>query len=504
MAYKVKALVYFGVSLIATPAIAQQVQGPLQAQNSLSEIAVNGTQMAARANIAAAGSGVNSDITSLTGLSIPLSASQGGTGVNNGAFLLTMFGSLTTAGGQHITLTGTGTTNVTLPTSGTLFSTASSIPNTNLSPLLANQLLGSLTATTPSGQTVPACAGANAALQWTSGVGFGCVTISAGTNAPGGANGDVQFNNSTSFGGNSSFTYNGTGTITLGTPGSSNGGVSFGNTTSGTITLSPPTGALGTVIDTLPVGGTLLSVAQANATYATSGANTNITSLAGLTTPLSPFQGGDGIQNGNSATETRAGAVSFLGGSATTFTVTGTTSVTLPTSGTLLNNISSAPNMVLAATSSTTIAPLAVPSCSTSTSALQWTSGTGFTCGTIAGASTQTLTAAPATTATQVPQSQQSVGGVGQSYLNETGSRALATSFTNGTGGAMAVSVIASDTTANVELEASVGGTVIAEHLLPTAGDASGIYFIVPAGSTYEVSVSAGTGTLVSWLELAE
>ena len=503
MAYKVS-VVFALCALMASPAIAQIIQGPLQAQNSLSELAANGTQTTARANITAAKSGINSDITSLTGLTSPLGGTVGGTGVNNGSFLLTLFGNLTAAGGHPITLTATGTTSVTLPTSGTLLSTTSTIPNSNLSPLLANQLLGALTATTPSGQTVPACAGANAALQWTAGVGFGCVTIAAGTNAPGGSNTDVQFNNATAFGGNSNFTYNGTGGINLGTSGAGNGSVAFGNTTSGTITLSPPTGALGTVIDTLPVGGTLLTVAQANVTYATAGANSNITSIAGLTTPLSPFQGGDGVQNGNSATETRSGAVSFLGGSGTTFTVTGTTSVTLPTAGLLLSNISTATNTVLASTSSTTIAPLAVPSCSTSTSNLQWTSGTGFTCGTIAGALTQTFTAAPATVATQVPQSQQAVGGVGQSYINETVSRILGTTFTNNTGGVMAVSASISDTVANAEIDASVGGVIIAEHLLPTAGAVSGVYFIVPAGATYEVSVSTGTGSIASWFELAE
>lgn len=503
MAYKVS-VVFTLCAFVAFPAIAQTIQGPLQAQNSLAELAANGTQATARTNIGSAARGANSDITSITGLTTPLAGSQGGTGVNNGASLLTLSGSLTTAGGHPITLTATGTTSVTLPTNGTLFSSASSIPNMNLSPLLANQLLGALTATTPSGQSVPSCSGANASLQWTSGVGFGCVTISAGTNAPGGSNADVQFNNATAFGGNSNFTYNGTGSISLGTSGAGNGAVVFGNTTSGTITLSPPTGALGTVIDTLPVGGTLLTVAQANATYATSGANSNITSLAGLTTPLSPFQGGDGVQNGNSSTETRSGAVSFLGGSATTFTVTGTTSVTLPTSGVLISNISTGTNTVLASTSSTTIAPLTVPSCSTSTSNLQWTSGTGFTCGTITGAVTQTLIVAPATTATQAPQSQQSVGGIGQSYINETGSRTLGTLFTNNTGGAMAVSASISDTVANAEIDASVGGVIIAENLLPTASAVSGVYFIVPAGSTYEITVSTGTGSIASWFELAE
>ena len=47
--------------------------------------------------------------------------------------------------------------------------------------LAANQVLGSLTATTPSGQAVPSCSGATSALTWTLGVGFGCNTISGGS-----------------------------------------------------------------------------------------------------------------------------------------------------------------------------------------------------------------------------------------------------------------------------------------------------------------------------------
>ena len=51
---------------------------------------------------------------------------------------------------------------------------------TALPALSANQILGALTATTPSGQSVPSCSAANNALIWTSGTGFGCNTISAG------------------------------------------------------------------------------------------------------------------------------------------------------------------------------------------------------------------------------------------------------------------------------------------------------------------------------------
>lgn len=54
----------------------------------------------------------------------------------------------------------------------------SGITYPQLPSLSANQLLGALTATTPSGQGVPSCSGTNQALTWTSGTGFGCATIS--------------------------------------------------------------------------------------------------------------------------------------------------------------------------------------------------------------------------------------------------------------------------------------------------------------------------------------
>jgi hypothetical protein len=73
-----------------------------------------------------------------------------------------------------------------------------------------------------------------------------------GTGSPGGSNTDVQYNNSSAFGGNSGFTYDGTSVITLGTAGTSVGGVALANATSGTITVKPPTGALGSVTLTVP------------------------------------------------------------------------------------------------------------------------------------------------------------------------------------------------------------------------------------------------------------
>jgi hypothetical protein len=68
--------------------------------------------------------GANSNITSLSGLTTPLSAAQGGTGVNNGASTITLGGSLTTSGAFASTFTMTGITTVIFPTSGTLATTA--------------------------------------------------------------------------------------------------------------------------------------------------------------------------------------------------------------------------------------------------------------------------------------------------------------------------------------------------------------------------------------------
>ena len=59
---------------------------------------------------------------------------------------------------------------------------ATNVPYSSLPSLSANQLLGSLTATTPSGQSVPSCSTATDALLWTSGTGFSCnSSINAGT-----------------------------------------------------------------------------------------------------------------------------------------------------------------------------------------------------------------------------------------------------------------------------------------------------------------------------------
>jgi hypothetical protein len=75
---------------------------------------------------------VNSAVTTLSSLSsigtistgvwngTVIGPTYGGTGVNNGSNTLTLAGNLATSGANSLTLTTTGTTNVTFPTSGTL------------------------------------------------------------------------------------------------------------------------------------------------------------------------------------------------------------------------------------------------------------------------------------------------------------------------------------------------------------------------------------------------
>lgn len=89
------------------------------------------------------------------------------------------------------------------------------------------------------------------------------ITISGGGGgSPGGADTNVQYNNSGSFGGVAGFVFDGTSKVSLGVAGTSVGAVAFRNATSGTITVQPVTGALGTVTLLLPaVTDTLVGLA---------------------------------------------------------------------------------------------------------------------------------------------------------------------------------------------------------------------------------------------------
>jgi len=90
----------------------------------------------------------------------------GGTGVNNGSNTITLAGNLVTSGANSLTLTTTGSTNVTLPTSGTLVNSAV----TSLSSLAT---VGTITSGTWNGSVVGATYGGT-------GVNNGSSTITLG------------------------------------------------------------------------------------------------------------------------------------------------------------------------------------------------------------------------------------------------------------------------------------------------------------------------------------
>lgn len=75
----------------------------------------------------------------------PLPASEGGTGINNGASTITLAGTLQTVGAFASVFTMTGATNVTFPTSGTLATTAGTVSSVS----------GTLNRITSTGGTTP-------------------------------------------------------------------------------------------------------------------------------------------------------------------------------------------------------------------------------------------------------------------------------------------------------------------------------------------------------------
>lgn len=127
-----KILIILSMCIFSSDAIASPpVYGPLQAQNNLDD--------------------VDSASTSLSNL--------GGAPISSPTFI----GTVTVPSGSILNT----------PASINL-TNATAIPYSALPALSSNQLLGSLTSTTPSGQSVPSCSASNDALLWTSGVGFNC------------------------------------------------------------------------------------------------------------------------------------------------------------------------------------------------------------------------------------------------------------------------------------------------------------------------------------------
>ena len=261
---------------------------------------------------------VNSAVTTLSSLSSVgtistgswgasvISPTYGGTGVNNGASTITLGGNFATSGAYAATLSLTGATNVTLPTSGTL-ATTSSIPTFPLS--LAN-------------------GGLNANLTANNG-GVFYSTGSAGAIL----SGTSTSNQILQSGSNSAPTWS-TATYPASTTASQLLYSSSNNTIAGLPTAN--NGILVTNGTGVPsIGITLPTAVQGNITQ-----TGTITNGAWNGSLITGTYGGTGVNNG-AYTITLGGSISTAGGLTlsgaygSTFTFSNTTSVTFPTSGTL-------------------------------------------------------------------------------------------------------------------------------------------------------------------------
>lgn len=111
------------------------------------------------------------------------------------------------------------------------------------------------------------------------------------------------------------------------------------------------------------------------------------------------------------------------------------------------------------------------------------------------------LAVGSAVSATQAPQAQQVLGGNAATYHNVTGSRALGTTYTNNNGKPIFVMLEASSTAIS-QIIPTVAGVALPGSTIQVTGSNNGLMFIVPAGTTYSVSVNVGTASLISWFEL--
>jgi microcystin-dependent protein len=241
-----------------------------------------------------------------------LSGTRGGTGVNNGSNTITLGGNFTTSGAFTTTLTTTGNTNVTLPTSGTLVNTAV----TTLSSLAS---IGTITTGTWNGTTIAVANGGTGQTSYTNGQllignstgntlskatltaganititnGAGTITIASsggggsGCNTSGSATQVLTDNGAGGCSSNPEFVYS-SGTATLGSAGAVVGALALNNATSGTVTIQPVTGALGTTTVSVPSASGTMAVSASSplSLNATTGALTCSTCLVGTPSAL--------------------------------------------------------------------------------------------------------------------------------------------------------------------------------------------------------------------------
>ena len=274
------------------------------------------TTAAARTAIAAAASGANSDITSLTGLTTPISVAQGGTGGTTQATARAGIAAAASGSNADITaLTNAAGIQVGAPTGG-----AQGVGTVNATGLFINGVgvgtgSGSVTSVAA---TVPSFLSVTGSPITTSGTlaislsGTALPVANGGTGQTSYTDGQLLIGNSTGntltkatiTAGSGITVTNGNGSITIAS--TAGGGTvtsvaASGGTTGLTFTGSPITtsGTL-TLAGTLAIanggtGATSASGARLTLGAAGSGANSDITSLTGLSTALSVGQGGTGV-----------------------------------------------------------------------------------------------------------------------------------------------------------------------------------------------------------------
>jgi len=290
---------------------------------------------------------------SLTGgasLDLPLA---GGTMSGN----IAMGGNNITGGGTVTGTTLTGTTALASPTLtlGTQGTTQGSLVLDNTASTYATTIQSSNSATAAWTMILPVTAGTNGYVLSTNG---GGVTswIANGSGGSGctisGSQYQIVAVNSAGTGctPDANATVN-AGALALGASGTL-GSIAMGNATTGVLTLQPQTGALGTVTVLIPAASdTLVNLAgtQTLTNKSIDGSEINSGTVAGtyvaainlaasgnggVTGNLSAATGGTGVANN------AANTITFTGNYALGLTLTGATSVTLPTSGTLATTVS--------------------------------------------------------------------------------------------------------------------------------------------------------------------